>query len=371
MDHSVEPRRRSTEAYHLRGTVLPDGAEVDLWVADGRVLFEAVPGARTLTTSGWILPGLVDSHCHVGLGAQGAVDESVALAQALADRDAGTFLIRDAGSPVDTRWMNRRVDLPIIVRAGRHIARPKRYVRDVADECEPDAAVAAIEHQAHVSDGWIKLVGDWIDRRVGDLAPLWPDEIASAMIDRAHELGLRVTAHCFGAASVRQLVGCGIDCIEHGTGLDDHTIGIMADRQIALVPTLINIATFPAIAAAAGKYPAFAGHMLQLFQRHRAVIGSAIDAGVPVYAGTDAGGGIAHGRIADELAALAELSSPGYAVAAGSWRARGWLGHDSLTAGARADLIVCDEDPRVQVRTLRHPRLTMLAGRVLPPGRRD
>lgn len=43
-------------------------------------------------------------------------------------------------------------------------------------------------------------------------------------------------------------MNAGIDGIEHGTGLDDATIATMAERQVALVPTLINIETFPDIA---------------------------------------------------------------------------------------------------------------------------
>ena len=38
-------------------------------------------------------------------------------------RDAGALLLRDAGVPVDTHWVDERPDLPRIIRAGRHIAR--------------------------------------------------------------------------------------------------------------------------------------------------------------------------------------------------------------------------------------------------------
>ena len=94
----------------------------------------------------------------------------------------------DAGSPADTRWMDQRVDLPKIIRAGRHIARPKRYLRNYGEEVEPDELVAEVERQAARGDGWVKLVGDWIDRDVGDLTPLWPADVAAAAISRAHEL---------------------------------------------------------------------------------------------------------------------------------------------------------------------------------------
>ena len=78
-----------------------------------------------------------------------------------------------------------------------------------------------MERQAARGDGWVKLVGDWIDREVGDLARCGRSEAARAAIDRAHELGCRVTAHVFGEQALDELVEAGIDGIEHGTGLTD------------------------------------------------------------------------------------------------------------------------------------------------------
>ncbi|HET6920482.1 MAG TPA: hypothetical protein VFI46_13585, partial [Jiangellaceae bacterium] len=82
---------------HVRGVMLPDREHRDLWIHDGRITFEHIPGAETVA-AGWILPGLVDLHCHVGLDSRGAVPRDDAERQALADRAAGVLLIRDAGS---------------------------------------------------------------------------------------------------------------------------------------------------------------------------------------------------------------------------------------------------------------------------------
>ena len=76
-------------------------------------------------------------------------------------------------------------------------------------------------------DGWVKLVGDWIDREVGDLAPLWSDDVLKAAIDAAHANGARVTAHVFGEDALPGLIKAGIDCIEHGTGITDDVIDLM------------------------------------------------------------------------------------------------------------------------------------------------
>ncbi|MFZ0529189.1 MAG: amidohydrolase family protein [Propionicimonas sp.] len=350
---------------HLRGVLLPAGEVRDLWVVDGLIRTEPVTDAVTVCTEGWMLPGFVDAHCHVGLGAAGAVPQDVAEEQAATDRDAGTLLIRDAGSPVDTHWIDQRDDLPRIIRAGRHIARPMRYIRDYAAEVEPQELVAEVARQALRGDGWVKLVGDWIDRGTGDLAPLWPAELAAAAIERAHQLGARVTAHCFGEESVRELVRAGIDGIEHGTGLDAETIALMAERRVALVPTLVNLENFPEFAAAGeAKFPAYAGHMRALHARRFETIGAAIDAGVPVFAGTDAGGTISHGLIGTEIVMLAGLAGAEYALGAASWRAREWLGAPPVVEGAWADLVVFAEDPRINPDVVRHPSLVILRGRV-------
>ena len=172
---------------HVRGIGLPDEEPIELWIVDGRISREPVDGAETIFDGGWILPGLVDAHCHVGLGPQGGVELDEAIAQAETEREAGALLLRDCGSPIDTRSLDDRDDLPRIIRAGRHLARPKRYIPglpiDIEDESQLPDAVAL---QAQRGDGWVKLVGDWIDRGIGDLAPLWSDDVLKAAIDAAH-----------------------------------------------------------------------------------------------------------------------------------------------------------------------------------------
>ena len=355
-----------TQPLHLSGVVLPEGESTQLWVVDGLVRTEPVADAVTVCRNAWIMPGLVDAHCHIGLGPEGPVPDAIAEAQALTDRDAGTLLVRDAGSPIDTHWIDQRADLPRIIRAGRHIAVTKRYLRGYANEIDPSELVDEVARQAVRGDGWVKLVGDWIDRSAGDLAPLWPAAVAEAAIAKAHELGAKVTAHCFGEESVQQLVRAGIDGIEHGTGLDSDTIELMAQRQVALVPTMINLEKFPSFAdAGQEKFPRYAAHMRNLYDRRWQTLGAAIEAGVPVFAGTDAGGSIDHGLIGAEAALLATLGGTDFALGAASWRAREWLGAPALRDGAWADLVVFDADPRADIAVLAHPKLVVLRGRVV------
>jgi imidazolonepropionase-like amidohydrolase len=354
---------------HLAGVVLPEGEHRDVWVRDGRFTFEPVPGAETVSRGGWLVPGLVDAHCHVGVGKGGThvEDHAAQREQALADRDAGVLALRDCGSPVDTRALDDEPDLPRIIRAGRHIAAPRRYIPDLAVEVSPDALAAEVRVQARRGDGWVKLVGDWIDRDLGDLGPEWPREALEAAIAAAHEEGARVTAHTFGTDALPGLIGAGIDCIEHGTGLTEDLLADMAARGTAVVPTLVNVENFPDFAAAGEKrFPAYASTMRRLYAHSGAVVRAAFEAGVPVYAGTDAGGGIEHGVIADEVRALHEAGIPAEAaLAAASWAARRWLGLSCIEEGAPADLVVYDTDPRADLDTLRRPQRMILRGRVV------
>jgi imidazolonepropionase-like amidohydrolase len=355
----------------VTGTVLvgPDETRERLWIVDGRVTFTPPAAAVERTIEGWALPGLVDAHCHVGLDSQGAVDDATAERQILADREAGALLLRDAGSPADTRWIDKRDDLPVLIRAGRHLARPKRYQRGYAREIEPDELPAYAAEQARRGDGWVKLVGDWIDRSAGDLAPCWPLDTARAAIAAAHAEGARVTAHCFAEDSLPDLVEAGIDCVEHATGLRGDLIDRFAERGVAIVPTLINIATFPAIAESAEqRFPRYAAHMRDLHAHRYETVRAAYEAGVPIYVGTDAGGSLPHGLVADEIAELVAAGLPPLAALdAAAWSARDWLGRPGLTEGAPADLVVYPADPRHDVAVLTKPTAILLRGQVRGP----
>jgi imidazolonepropionase-like amidohydrolase len=351
----------------VRGALLPDGEQRHLFVVDGRVTYEPAADAY-LVAEGWIVPGLVDAHCHIGLDENGAVPDDVAEQQALTTRDGGALLVRDAGTAADTRWMDDRVDLPRIIRAGRHLARTKRYIRNYAHEIEPVDLPAYAAAEARRGDGWVKLVADWIERESGDLTPCWPREAVLAAIEAAHDAGARVTAHVFGEHALPDLIHSGIDCIEHGTGLSADLVDAMVARGVALVPTVLQLENFPQYAAAGeSRFPLYADHMRALHARRRETIGAAYEAGVAIYAGTDAGGVLPHGLLPREVIKLAEYGlTPADALGAGSWRAREWLGRDaSLAEGTPADFVVYESNPLDDLRVLTSPTRIVLRGRVV------
>jgi imidazolonepropionase-like amidohydrolase len=355
-------------ALRLRGVFLPDETSREAWIVDGRLTFTPVADADLIADGGWVLPGMVDAHCHVGLSPAGhEPDPEGMAAQARADRDAGALLLRDAGSPVDNRSVQQREDLPRLIRAGRHIARTRRYIRDLGVEVEPADLVAEVERQAARGDGWVKIAADWIDRSVGDLAPTFPDDVLAAAIARAHELGVRVAAHVFGEDALPGLISGGVDSIEHGCGLTEDRLDEVARRGIAVVPTLINIDTFDTIADQAGdKFPTYGAHMRSLRRTSRARTRAMWEAGIAIYTGTDAGGSLPHGLLRDEIAALVGAGIPlTEVIAQSSWRGRQWLGWPGLDEGAPADLLVYDTDPRHDLAALASPRRTVLRGRVV------
>ena len=368
-------------AWHLTGCVLADAAEAagaaggrgevqelpEAWVHQGRLTFTD-PGVEAARLTGYVLPGLVDVHCHIGLGSEGAVDRETSLAQARADLEAGTLLVRDAGSPAGTRWLTGRTDVPRILRAGHHLARPKRYLRYYARELDDVTGLpAAMAEEAGRGDGWVKIVGDWIDRARGAdsvLEPLWPLEQVRAGVAAAHERGARVTVHTFETETSGQMLQAGVDCIEHGTGMTATQIEQAAAAGIPVVPTLLQIARFDAIAdQGAVKFPQYAAQMRTMHARRYQQVRDFYDAGVPLLLGTDAGGTIPHGKLAAEAAELVRAGVPvADVVAAASWRARGYLGVPGLAEGAPADLVVYAEDPRENVGVLAHPAAVLRAG---------
>lgn len=363
---------------HLHGTVvLGDEHEVgDAWVAGGRLTLERPTGTAaggSVRIDGVAVPGLVDVHCHVGLGPDGAVGRTESEAQAVADRDSGVLLVRDAGSPADTRWIDDRDDLPRLLRSGHHLARPKRYLRGYGRELDDVTGLPdAVAEEADRGDGWVKLVADWIDREIGDLTPLWPADLLAEAVTVAHAHGARVTAHTFSTEAVDDLLAAGVDCLEHGTGLTDDQVAEVVRRGVAVTPTLLQVARFEEIAAQGeAKFPVYAARMRRMHARRYDHVAALHEAGVRLLVGTDAGGTLGHGLVAQECAEMVRSGVPDRdVVAAASWRTREYLGLPDLVDATTADLVVYPDDPRDDVGVLAAPTAIVLRGALVAPGTR-
>jgi len=359
-----------TPVLHLTGPVLlgPEEEIGEAWVAAGRIWHERpeLPATtEVVELAGVVVPGLADLHCHVGIGDDGrGTTLAEARVQARTDLASGVTLIRDAGSIIDTSPLQGEPGLPRIIRAGRHLARTRRYLLGYADEVEPAELPAAAAREAARGDGWVKVVGDWIDRSAGDLRPTFPPEAFAAAARAAHEAGARITAHTFAAETLPLLLDAGFDCLEHATGLTDETITRAADLGVPVVTTLVNVDRFEQYAAQGQpKFPAYAAHMRRLRKRRHARTRDASDAGVALLVGTDAGGVLGHGIVHDELDELVACGlTPTQVLEAATWGPRTFLGVPALEDGAPADLLVTATDPREDVSVLRDLDAIVLGG---------
>ncbi|MDR0626402.1 MAG: amidohydrolase family protein [Bifidobacteriaceae bacterium] len=361
----------ATEVIHLSGAIVVDGETelTDVWSIDGRLTLEKPPRPATLRVDGVVLPGLVDVHSHIGLGEQGAVEPAVAAEQAVADRNTGVLLIRDAGcprEPYDTRWLDHEAWAPRLIRCGQHLAVAKRYLRNLPRDIEPDELPDAVATEASAGDGWVKLVGDWIDRSLPepDLALLWPDDKLTEAVDRAHELGARVTTHVFSAEGAAQALRCGLDCIEHGNGMDWEMMADARAKGVAVVPTMIQREHFTEIAAGGqGRFPVWERHFLRMYAERFAQAKQLYDSGVKLLVGSDESTNIPHGIYCTETDLMAMAGIPSEAIVeAASYGARDFLGVPGIEEGASADLVVYASDPRQNVAVLRAPQAIVLRG---------
>ncbi len=281
-------------------------------------------------------------------------------------------MIRDSGSPVPQEWICQRRDLPRLIRCGRHIARPKRYIRglpvNVEDPCDLPRVVA---EQARYSDGWIKLVGDWIDRSRGadaDLEPLWPREILIDAVAAAHEAGARVAVHAFSHSAIDDLLIAGVDDIEHGSGMDADQLREARSRGVLLTPTFMQVELFADFADQAGsRYPVYASTMRAMYDSRREHAELIMDSGVQLLPGTDSGGYQQHGTLYKELALWEQAGLPVEKILDYvTWQARDALGVPALWPGAPADFVVYTEDPRKDLNVLARPHAVVLDGVAMP-----
>ena len=317
----------------------------------------------------YFLPGFCDVHCHIGFAAVGQIaTPQEALAQAVADRDCGILAIRDCGNLEYAPGILDNPALPSIIRCGRHIARPKRYMRLLPIEVENLSDLPQVmAEQAAQNDGWVKIVADWIDRSKGadsDLDPLWPTEILKEGIAAVHEGGARVTAHAFSHKAIAGLLEAGIDCIEHGSGIDKDQAQECVRRGIPVTPTLLQIGLFNQFAAQAGqKYPVYAATMQKMWEGRHEHFAMLYEAGVQLLPGTDSGGYQPHGELGQELA-LWECGgvSPREIIDLATWRARDYLGIGAIEPGARADYLCYSSAPYGDLARASKPEKVALLG---------
>lgn len=127
------------------------------------------------------------------------------------------------------------------------------------------------------------------------------------LVAEATAAHLFVMAHAQATEGIKNAVRAGIRSIEHGVYLDDEAIQMMLDAGTYLVPTLIAPQGVLDAADRGIEVPAYAlEKAAQVIEVHRTSVANAIDAGVKVAMGTDAGV-TPHGQNLNELPMMESL----------------------------------------------------------------
>jgi len=183
-------------------------------------------------------------------------------------------------------------------------------------------------------------------------------EEMAAVVEVAHWLHRRVTAHTSGGQGITDAIRAGVDSLEHAHWLSDEQIDMMVKRGTYYIPTLyVNSLSVSLSAKEIGVSDAEWAWLLKVDEDKWDTLQRAKAAGVKIAAGTDAGFVVRHGENACEMAELVRGGfTPGEAIAASTRVGAECLGieHEAGTieAGKHADLVVVDGDPLADISIL-------------------
>src|SRR5207245_198772 len=189
-----------------------------------------------------------------------------------------------------------------------------------------------------------------------------------AIVETATQLDRRVAAHAHGSAGIKAAVRAGVTSIEHGSILDAEAVALMKQHGTWLVPTLLAGFTVESLATAGRLPPPIAAKSLAIAPRHRNSFKLAVDAGVKIALGTDAGV-MKHGTNAREFGLMVRYGmTPMQAIVAGTSNGATLLGLErdvgTIAVGKYADHVAVPGDPVQTISTLEHVDFVMKGGAV-------
>jgi imidazolonepropionase-like amidohydrolase len=339
-----------------------------------------------------ILPGLVDAHVHLSFDASPNI-----AAQVLSDKPsigalrsvinarthlaAGVTAVRDLGSHdgvvVDVARAVGTPLLPVapaILAAGQVLTITGGHGYFMGREVDGPEAFRQGARAEIKNGAWtIKVMatgGVITEQGTPGATATTPSELAAA-VEEGHKAGLRVAAHAHGTEGIKNAIRAGVDTIEHVSYLDDEAIELFLESDAWMVSTLIaSERLMPHL-----DDPAMPAHVRDKIRDHTsqeaASLRRAIEAGVRIAAGTDAGTGYnPHGGLSEQVAPLhREGMTPERALTAATRDAARAIGLDetngSLDVGRRADLLVVDGNPLSDLAALGKVRAVYLQGRAV------
>lgn len=212
------------------GVIIYSGPQSDMEINSNAMIYDSAG----LT----MMPAIIDTHTHLGNSVDSLTRDlqqraSIGIAAAMS---MGTD---DLGTPLEFR-VNPPSQSARYFSAGRGITMPEPGRSEiphwVTNENEAREAVRA---EAERNVDMIKI---WVDDRNGQYEKLSP-YLFSAIIDEAHNLGLRVSAHIFNLDDAKELVESGVDVLAHGVrdqDIDEEFIQLVQNH-----PDLVLIANLP------------------------------------------------------------------------------------------------------------------------------
>ena len=296
----------------------------------------------------------------------------------LGDSDYSTRALRNA---ISAGWVDGpRVYTagPAIGTTGSHADGTNGYsdqVMNLFPEPEifngADGARAAVRNHVKHGANLIKIMTTGGVLSLGDSvqgAQMTTDEV-KAVVETAHEYGLKVAVHAHGSEGMKRAILAGVDSIEHGTFMTDEIVALMKEHGTYFVPTL-----------SAGKYvlakaqtpgflpPSVAAKALLVGPAMTATFQRAYQAGVKIAFGTDQG--VApHGENAREFIYMVEAGMPPMkAIQSATLEGAKLIGVEkdlgTVEAGKFADLVAVPGDPLADIKLMTNVTFVMKAGTV-------
>jgi imidazolonepropionase-like amidohydrolase len=373
----------------------------------------AIPkGAKVVDLSReTVLPGFIDAHVHLigrligdgdwqhsGITELPSAMVLLGAAHAQQTLEAGFTTVRVVGSPgfadlglrdaIEAGW----VPGPRILGAGIALGARGGHCDDTAG-FNPGTFGHEAGYQDGVADGvdevrsgvryMVKYGADLIKicATGGVLSPKdsvglqqYTEEEMRAIVETAVMLKRKVAAHAHGTEGIKAAVRAGVASIEHGTMLDEEAVQLMKQHGTYLVPTLLAGFTTESLATAHQLPPGIAAKALAIAPRHHGSFKLAVDAGVKIALGTDAGV-MQHGTNAREFALMVKYGmTPMQAIQAGTLNGATLLGREadvgSLERGKLADIVAVKGDPLKDIAVLQQVDFVMKGGAVFKQGGR-